>query len=77
MHRHLHWSISIYLDGRPVEVIKMRLFLVLTIVAAAASGCQAVPRSPDYRWNCNDKPFEAGLCDQPTNWRISQLFMQR
>lgn len=55
----------------------MRLFLALTIVAAALGGCQAVPRSPDYRWNCNDKPFEAGLCDQPTNWRISQLFMQR
>lgn len=54
----------------------MRLFLILAVLVAVA-GCQAVPRSPDYRWNCNDKPFEAGLCDQPTNWRISQLLVER
>lgn len=55
----------------------MRKFLILTILGAVIAGCQTFPPSPDYRWNCNDKPFEAGLCDQPTNWRIGEIMVQR
>ena len=55
----------------------MRRFLIWTILATTLAGCQSISPAPTYRWDCNDKPFEAGLCDQPTNWRISQLLVER
>ena len=55
----------------------MQRFLILTVLATAIAGCQAVPPTPNYRWNCNDRPFEAGLCDQPTNWRLGDIMIQR
>lgn len=55
----------------------MRLFLILTLFATAVAGCQVVPKASDYRWTCSDRPYEAGRCDQATNWRISEFVMQR
>ncbi|RUM97935.1 hypothetical protein EET67_09985 [Pseudaminobacter arsenicus] len=59
----------------------MQRSLILTVLTIAIAGCQTVPQTvpqaSSYRWNCNDKPFEAGLCDQPTNWRLSDFMVQR
>lgn len=54
----------------------MRRFLLLTALAVAIAGCQTAPQAYTYRWKCTDRPFDAGLCDQPTNWRISDLIVR-
>jgi hypothetical protein len=50
----------------------MRLYLVSAMLAAAAlvSGCLGPDSSQTYRWACTARPFDAGFCEQPTNWRL-------
>jgi hypothetical protein len=52
--------------------VTMRLYLVLAMLAAAlsASGCLGPDSTQTYRWACTDRPYDAGFCEQPTNWRL-------
>ena len=58
----------------------MRRFLILAIMlASAATGCQTVPSSqPHWRWTpCVDRAFDAGFCEQPTNFRLFGYISER
>lgn len=43
--------------------------LGLMVVAAALGGCQSVANQP-WPGQCSARPFDAGFCDQPTNFRL-------
>lgn len=50
--------------------------LALLIAAATVSACQSVPQSmrtipvPYYDGRCFHRPFDAGFCEQPSNFLI-------
>lgn len=52
----------------------MRRFLILAILIAptAISGCQTSSATPaPWRWKpCNARPYDAGFCEQPTNFLL-------
>jgi hypothetical protein len=51
----------------------MRRFMVLGMLAVglSAAGCQAGQTSMEtYRFACTERPYDAGFCDRPGNWRL-------
>jgi hypothetical protein len=50
----------------------MRLYLVFAMLAAtlSTSGCLGPDSTQTYRWACTDRPYDAGFCEKPTNWRL-------
>lgn len=50
----------------------MRHYLVSAMLVAAGltSGCLGPDSTQTYRFACTDRPYDAGFCEQPTNWRL-------
>ncbi|MFI0846251.1 hypothetical protein [Mesorhizobium sp. IMUNJ 23232] len=48
----------------------MRLLLPIAMTMALLSACQTAPPSKPFEPACTQHRFDAGFCDQPTNFHL-------